>query len=301
MPLTNKKFKVSSSLDSLLIKYDKLGIIPGPAEMEPEFLKRAENCLGLRKRIESELGTTIPLRQEELAPAEVFERPLDKTEALWGIRPDWVPVFFSNYRLLPWHGGCAWIFQLKAEDPPMALFQLRRAFAQQETYLGIYDRDELVEHELCHVGRMSFHEPHFEEILAYRSSKSRFRRWFGPLFQSSIETVIFLISLLLVFGVDAYALAFWGPEAYAQVSSLKILPGAMFAFGLGRLFRRQWQFQRCLKRLTAYFNDPKGANRVMYRLTDKEIVSFGARQNVEEYAKGEGSLRWRLLKLVYFH
>ena len=39
----------------------------------------------------------------------------------------------------------------------------------------------------------------------------------------------------------------------------------------------------------------------MYRLTDKEIVSFGARQNVEEYAKGEGSLRWRLLKLVYFH
>ena len=83
MPLTNKKFKVSSSLDSLLIKYDKLGIIPGPAEMEPEFLKRAENCLGLRKRIESELGTTIPLRQEELAPAEVFERPLDKTEALW--------------------------------------------------------------------------------------------------------------------------------------------------------------------------------------------------------------------------
>ncbi len=290
------------NLDEIIIKYNELGIIPGPSEIETEFIQRAESCLGIRKRIESELGSTIPLKPEELAPPEIFAEPLNKTKRDWGMRPDWIPVFFSNYQLLPWHGGCAWIFQLSVQEPPMALFQLRRAFAHQETYLGLYHRNELIEHELCHVGRMCFHEPRFEEILAYQTSNSRFRRWFGPLFQSSLETVIFLIVLLLVMGVDLYALLSWGQAGYAQVASLKLLPGVMIALGLGRLLRRQLQFRRCQRNLTAFFNDKVRANHVIYRLTDKEIVAFGKREVLDEFLKkgGDDSLRWRLLKKAYF-
>lgn len=290
------------SLDQTLIECNQLGLIPGPNENEPEFIKRAESCLGIRQRIAAELGGKIPLKADELGPREVLERPLDETERLWGIKPDWIPVFFSNYHLLPWHGGCAWIFQLGAQEPPMALFQLRRAFAFKRAYLGLYDRDELIAHEVCHVGRMCFQEPCFEEILAYQSSKSWFRRWFGPLFQSSIETVIFLVALLLVLGVDAYVLLSWGLEAYAQVASLKILPLGMVAFGFGRLIKRHWQFARCKRCLEVFFGDSQKADHVMYRLTDKEIAAFGKRDVVEKYtaAGGDGSLRWRMLRKVYF-
>ena len=284
-----------------LIRYNQLGIIPGPREKESDFIQRAESCLNLRKCIERELGSTLPLKQEELASYEIFHNPLRETERLWGIRPDWIPLFFSNYRLLPWHGGCAWIFQLTPQDSLMALFQLRSAFAHKERYLGLYQRDELVAHELCHIGRMCFQEPRFEEIIAYQSSKSWFRRCFGPLFQSSIETVIFLVALLLVLFVDAYALFSWGQEGYAQVASLKLLPIAMVAFGLGRLGRRQMQFRRCRENLRTFFKDHTRADHVMFRLTDREIVAFGNRDATAEYGKfDDGSLRWRLLKAVYF-
>ncbi len=299
----NKKVKMTSSLNILIIEYNKIGIIPGPEESETDFIRRAKSCLGMRARITSELGSALPLRPEELAPCEVLAKPLDGAERLWGVRPDWVPVFFSNYRLLPWHGGCAWIIQLKAEDPPLALFQLRRAFAHKEIYLGFYPRDELIEHELCHVGRMCFEEPQFEEILAYQASSSWFRRWFGPLFQSSSESVIFLTTLLLILAVDVYVLLSWGHEIYAQVSSLKLLPGAMMAFGLVRLLLRKWQFQRCRKNLASFFNgDEARANQVMYRLTDREIVAFGQKEKISKHLhdETERSLRWQLLRKVYF-
>lgn len=293
---------MSFSLDQTLMECNQLGLIPGPNENEPDFIKRAESCLGIRQRIEGELGGKIPLKADELGPREVLERPLNETERLWGIKPNWIPIFFSNYRLLPWHGGCAWIFQLSAQEPPMALFQLRRAFANKRAYLGLYDRDELVAHEVCHVGRMCFQEPRFEEILAYQSSKSWFRRVFGPLFQSSIETVIFLIVLLLVLGVDAYVLFSWGADAYAQVASLKILPLGMLVLGLGRLMQRHWQFARCKRCLQGFFGDETRANHLIYRLTDKEVASFGKRNVFEKYveAGGDGSLRWRMLRKIYF-
>ena len=289
-------------LNPLLIEYNSLGIIPGPAESEEEFMRRAESCLALRQRIATELGSTIPLKPEELAPLGVLSKPLEKTQKLWGIRPDWVPVFFSNYQLLPWHGGCAWIFQLKADEPPLALLQLRRTFAKSEAYLRIYHRDELVEHELSHVGRMCFHEPRFEEIFAYQSSRSWFRRWFGPLFQSSIETVSFLVALLFILGVDAYVLTAWGHAAYSQVASLKLLPAVMLAFALGRLMHKQWQFRRCLNNLTAIFKDETRAHQMIYRLTDSEIAAFKHKQTILSYAKQQASssLRWRVLNAVYF-
>ena len=94
-------------------------------------------------------------------------------------------MIFSNERLAPWHGGCAWIFQFAEGLPTAALIQLRQVFSRQPTFLGIYHRDELLTHELVHVGRMKFEEPRFEELFAYETSTSAFRRWFGPLIQAS--------------------------------------------------------------------------------------------------------------------
>ena len=85
-----------------------------------------------------------------------------KTKELYGIQPTWTPLFFNNYQLAPWHGGCAWIFQLTENAPTAALLQLRAPFRHQPTYLNLYRRDELIAHELSHVGRMMYQEPQFE-------------------------------------------------------------------------------------------------------------------------------------------
>ena len=114
---------------------------------------------------------------------------------IYGFAPHWVPLFFSNYQLAPWHGGCAWIFQLNDNTPYAAFLQLRSAFRTQKRYLGMYERTELIAHEMAHIGRMMFEEPEFEEIIAFQSSTNRFRRFFGPLFRSSKESMLFVIVL----------------------------------------------------------------------------------------------------------
>src|ERR1700722_15718294 len=153
--------------DAHLLELNSQGLIPGPDETEETFLSRAEYCLNLREKMSEKL-------QE--SPLSVFDKPssveeylapaLQLTERLYQFAPAWIPLFFSNYKLAPWHGGCAWIFQTEEGTETAAFLQLRKAFAQKKSYLKIYARDELIAHELCHVGRMCFEEPRFEEILA---------------------------------------------------------------------------------------------------------------------------------------
>lgn len=46
---------------------------------------------------------------------------------------------------------------------------------------------------------MMYEEPKFEEILAFDSSTSVFRRFFGPIVKSSYESSIFILILFLLF------------------------------------------------------------------------------------------------------
>ena len=152
--------------------FNRQGLIPGPDETEEEFLERANYCL--------ELKTSLPTPFENVSKEDLelgdscVKQAFSLTEKIYDIVPEWIPLFFSNYRLAPWHGGCAWIFQFSEETPCAAFFQLRRAFKQASHYLGIYDRNELIAHELTHASRMMFQEPRFEEIIAYQSASSPF-------------------------------------------------------------------------------------------------------------------------------
>lgn len=99
-------------------------------------------------------------------------------------------VRYSNKGLLPWQGGATFI------DEDKIVIQLRKAYERKEKIYGIYPKEEIIAHELVHAKRMHLDEPCFEEILAYRTSSSPFRRYFGPLFRSSFESVLFLLSFL---------------------------------------------------------------------------------------------------------
>jgi hypothetical protein len=278
--------------DERLLDLNRRGLIPGPLEEEDAFEKRAEYCLHLPEHLELPIQT------------DVLEKPNIELQYFYDVVVDWIPVIFSNERLAPWHGGCAWIFQFAENTPTAAMIQLRQVFGKQPRYLGIYDRDELLTHELVHVGRMKFEERRFEEMLAYETSTSAFRRWFGPLIQSSWESVLFVMVLAAILVFDIFLVAVGHHDGYEIAAMLKLIPLAMLLMALIRLAVKRRQYGKCLARLESCLQSGHSARAVAYRLTDKEIVAFGSLsdEKVREYARlqSKEELRWKTIVLAYF-
>jgi len=292
------------SIDQLL-HYNQQGLIPGPQETEQAFSKRASYCLDLKNQIPEMLGHEIPFDPEiSYLSEEILSGGCKKTRRLYDICPQWVPLFFSNYKLSFWHGGCAWIFQQRQNTPTSAFFQLRQNFRSSKHYLGIYNRNELVSHELSHVGRMMFEEPKFEEILAYRSSRSSFRRFFGPIVQSSVESMIFMLTLLIVITLDLFVLINGYEEFFHLPMITRLIPLGLFGYAFIRLCIRQYQFKKALINLKKIFLNTHAANAVLYRLTDHEVVLF-SKMNAEDISKyiseqKNQTLRWKMIDEAYF-
>jgi hypothetical protein len=285
--------------DEQLLAYNQQGLIPGPQETEEEFIRRAEYCLNLKNTLAESSGEKSPFDF-----TNDLSNLLTKEFHLYDMHPSWVPVFFSNHKLNPWHGGCAWIFQLTETSPTAALFQLRKSLQKSNTYLGYYDRKELVTHELAHVGRMVFDEPKFEEMIAYRTSKSTLRKWLGPIIQTSSEGALFAFLLMTILMIDLFILFFGHIETFSFILALKIVPIALFGYGLIRLQKKHRQLNATSKKLLSMTNSAEKADTILYRLTDLEIASFGklSPELIKKYIceEKERSLRWRLLHKAYF-
>lgn len=280
-----------------LIEYNRRGLIPGPKEEKEVFEARVEFCLSLKTKLLDEVK--IPDSEPQDATIEKIVAPvLESTYNLYGISPDWVPVFFSNWRLAPWHGGAAWIFKLKEDSSPGAILQLRKPFYKKSHYLKIYARDELMAHEMAHVGRMAFEEKKYEELLAYKTSKSWFLRMCGPIIQSAGESRLFIYILVTLLMMDAYFLFQGSLAAYLETQIFKLLPLALIIFALFRLKKRQKTLSNVEKKLHKSCHHAK---EILYRLTDREIDTFAkmSKKEMEKYIYEEPSLRWKVIKLSY--
>jgi len=163
----------------------------------------------------------------------------------------------------------------------------------------------VLSHELSHVGRMCFEEPKFEELIAYRSSSTSWRRWFGPLVQSAWESLLFVFLLLMIFIVDLFLFWYGDFDAYTRLMWLKLIPLGLIGIAAARLLLRHQQLKKCRKTLSTIISNPLTVSAVLYRLTDKEIIAFGSmdKNAVIDYMKGmeEDALRWRVLKRGHFH
>lgn len=275
--------------DAQLLAYDREGLIPAPGEGEGSYLARVSYCLSLKERFAEVMGESAPQLVQRQESEEILAEAHALTLSLYHIAPTWIPLLFSNYRLPLWEGGCAWIFQKSKEEPLSAFLQLRRHFLRHHRLLST-QRRELLAHEMAHVGRMVFEEPAYEELLAYRTSPLMWRRTFGPLFQSSRETLFWV--LLLFFGVVAAPWSLW--PLLASPFLLLLL--------LARLGWRHYRFRSALRLI--HSAGLSNAEPLLYRLTDREIAAIGTMRGPETFWKyvkeREGSeLRWRLLHLGY--
>ena len=136
-------------------------------------------CVGLEERRLGELREHYGVMEASLAeggryeiegvaveahariPAELFGRAKAVTRDMYGFDADWVPGFFVDMAFGWFFGGCAFHFF----PDFFTLFMIRRSFAERERWL-IYDRDELLAHEMCHVARVALDSTVFEEVFA---------------------------------------------------------------------------------------------------------------------------------------
>lgn len=285
-----------------LEQLNQLGLIPGPTETESDFLARAQFCQNLKQEL-THIEADLPFKSRDEASEAIFAEPFKLSQSLYGIAPTWIPLFLSNYQLTPWHGGCAWIFQLNEETPTSAFLQLRQSFRHKQAYLGLYQRDELIAHELAHVGRMMYEEPQFEEFFAYQTSSSTFRRWIGPIVQSSKETLLFIILMGSLIMADIALLAVGHTYSSTWVLLLKLLPFFLIGLALIRLTWRHHLLKRCQRQLEKVYANKDTARHLLYRLRDEEIRLF-ARFSPDEIknwfqAQQNHSFRWHFLARLY--
>ncbi len=220
--------------EELLVCFGR-GLIPGPQETEEAFVQRVQQAAALSN-------------PEWQAVAQA-------TLSLFGFAIDWVPLSYSSQELSPWEGAATWI-----GEGSLPSIQLRPAFAKG-SFLG-YRRSDVLAHEAVHAARMRFEEPRFEEMLAYRTSPQRWKRFLGPAFQH--KWTLYLLLLTLLAGV------------YQPWISLLLI-----SLGLSVLCCRHFQLRRCLRQ----FPLP-----MVLCMTDAEIISCTW--------KKEDGLRSRLLKSI---
>lgn len=253
------KNKLDAFSKSQLIDLNKKGLIPGPLESVEQFSRRISFC-------------------EHKKPVSL---------SLYKIEPDWLEVTFSNQGLMPWEGGCTFI-----DDQPT--IQLRKSLEKRSKFL-FYKKEEMIAHEVVHGVRTAFEEPIFEEILAYQTSDSWFRRLLGPIFRTPREAFFFVIILLLVSG---------GQLFLHSISEALIVILGMMGFGLLRITRTYFSFYRMLKSLNKVLNSKSAALACALHLTDKEIYDFGKMPSEEILSyvniQKDKSLRWKQIHCVFF-
>ena len=265
-----------------LAELDRQGLIMGAQESLEDYAARLE-CL--RKNIEqmdSSLADSGRFEVEGLSleaggriDPEQFSEAREITEPKYSFFIDWVPGFYINPRFGWLFGGCAFYFC----PDFFSIFILRRAFASRRKWL-IYDRRELLAHELCHVARIALMSGAYEEQFAYRVSGSRFRRIVGGMFRSPVDSFALLGSTFLLLGMQILRLMAW---PWIPMWPFWSLIALLVCGLLVRGTRSEKQLRRAESSLASFTDAPASA--ILFRCTDSEINQLAAADNPSTVAK----------------
>ncbi len=249
-----------------LLDLNNRGIFPGPKESLEHFSKRAQ-----------------------LAAKNETYPGVNRLQDLFGVKPDWVEIKIDQKGLLPWEAAATWIEEDETGFKTSHIQLKPNAF---------YLPEEIVAHELVHAMRLSFEEARFEEILAYRTSEKRFRRYFGPLFAKPKEVKGWLFLLITSWAI------YWTQFAFEiEIGAEYFLWVPLLILGLGtiRLIRAQRLFSLALNNLE---KTGVKALPIALRLSDEEILRFArnSSEEIRDFAQKQRQtdLRWQQLWDAYF-
>ena len=262
---------------SMLKALGARGIFPGPLEDEGAFIIRVQNL----ERVQKDPITILGQREYQTFPEH---------RRFFNCRLDWILYTYSNRRLLPWQGAVTWMIETQ-QVGTVPLIQLRKSFENARAFF--YDRDEVLLHEAVHVMRLPFHEPRFEEILAYFHAQSKWRRTIGPLFRKPKEAVVF-VSLVLLSTIFQGLFPLYATHPLSEF--LKWVPLAPLIYLLIKgltVVRDRLYLKRALATIRRFFPNAKDPFIVAMRLTDQEIITC-AKGHLPSLVQDKPlNLRWR--------
>lgn len=249
------------------------GLICGPDERPEDFQKRCEFFSNLKEK--------YALIKDVSSFQQIKQYPTLQYEDL-DLVIDWLLVNFSRKGLPLWEAAATWTLEIDKISVP--ILQIKGI---SKTMI-----EDILKHEVIHASRVTFKEPIYEEFLAYATSKSKWRSFFGPLFRSSKESMLFvLVSFLPLLNV------------FFSISILILFsPMIIFSLGLlGRLFFYYWKFKKALLVIGKVF-DIRSPLKVALRLTDKEIHLFASSnlEIIQSYIDEQTSIRWKQILSSYF-
>lgn len=287
--------------DFELVILNKEGFIAGPKEDEKTFLER----VSLTKYfINNPKDFFIDNKKFYVSLGKKIKKPIwswTKTHLkhLFDFSPDYFFAFYQNKNLTPFEGAATWQLSKGNKNLNIPILQVRENFKNKGEYLRIYQLDEILAHESVHALRVAYNEPQFEEIFAYLTSTSFFRRIFGSLIRSSYEGVVFFA--LLMSGLMFQVLSFYYNSLTFVFILFSMLSIAWASIGLFRLFRAKLILRKAYKKLFPLFYDRNKTLSVLVRLTDDEIkkISKEKSKNILKYFYDNKEKAIRIKQIYY--
>lgn len=259
-----------------LTDFDKRGLIIGSEETPETYVERLKIFQKNLTQLEADLKDKeefvvedIKFPSKEKIPSNIFTPAGKITSELYDFKIDWVPGFYITPEFGMLFGGCAYSF-----DPDFfSLFIIRNSFKKKDKWL-IYSRDELMSHELCHVARFALKAHTYEEMFAYQTSTSGFRRKFGSMMRAAWETYVLMTILFTMLASQIYLISFkaeWMAEQTILTNPINWFYGVLFLFVSFLVMRQKTQNKNVsatLTRLKAITNKPRA---LAFRLSDNEL------------------------------
>lgn len=296
--ITDEQLELAASGDpDSLATLDGRGFLIGAEEGAVAYAERVRSLRNRLAGMEETLARQGFYEVEGLKfpgdmriPQELVADVSPVTREHYGFGIDWVPGFFADQSFGWLFGGCAYYF-----DPEFfAIFVIRRSFEKRNRWL-MYNRDELLAHELCHVARSGLKSAFFEEEFAYGISQSGFRRTVGGLFRTGREAFYILGAALLLLAVQIVQLFFW-PRL--PIWPFWLLMAGIVAYLVAQLLQLRKQIKAARRNLGKIAGDR--TEPILFRCTDAEILEIAATGDAGRLrawldGKRQNSLRWQVI------
>lgn len=285
---------------TLLCDLDSRGLFIAPGETFEDYRNRLiQQGNGYRNLIRNarqgkELSgaSGFPIGNGFPVSPRILQESAAITEKLYGFTISWVPAYFLSKGLSFLWGGCTIL-----TDQGLSLFVIRKNFAGKKHWF-LYDRDELLAHELCHVARNVFENCELEEHFAYATAKSALRRYSGNCFRTELDALFFLLPVLLLLTVE-FLVCFGVFQIPLWPFTLLVL--LYPAFLLIRNQRsRNWYFRAEKNVKTISCSNPSA---LLFRCTMDEIKTIaclsGEDLRLWINKKKQTELRWQIITMRF--
>lgn len=276
--ITEKKLDLVRERDlETLAVLDDHGLLMGPGETVEQFADRLQLLSANINQFKSDILESgaidifdTHLEKAGAIPTKDFKPALEKTRDLYDFEIDWVPGFYTNDRMGVLFAGCAFY----STDDYFALFVVRKAFEKNERWL-IYSRTELLAHELCHIAHMGFGSVTYEEMFAYQTSPSRFRRVVGGVFRTPLDSYLILGSVMLLAAAQVVNRFVGEMIPLTKPPIVFFVMAVVFCFSvvIGRYTSNLRVIKRARKRLRVIFEE-KIVRAILFRCSDDEIAAI---------------------------